>query len=85
MNGFLLDKHYEIPNLIPLERGDIIVIRFIRSNRQLNIFGETFLLNPELVYSYVEAKISIEGQALKIYSDNKLVQEFLYPTPVDWM
>ncbi len=85
MNGFLLDKFYEIPNFMPLERGEIIVIRFIRSNRQLNIFGEIFMLNPELVYSYVEAKISIETQALKIYSDNKLVQEFLYPIPVYWM
>ena len=80
-----LDDNYELPEYIPLEKGEIIVIRFIRSNRQLNIFGETFLLNPELIYNYVEAKICIESQSLKIYLDNTLVQEFPYYVPVDWM
>jgi len=53
MNRFFLDKYYEISNFMPLERGEIIVVRFIRSNRPLNIFGEIFMLNPELVYSSV--------------------------------
>lgn len=83
--NFLLNEKYEIPDFISLETGKIVLIRFIRSNRQLNIFGETFLINPDLVYSYVEAVISIERHTLKIYSDNKLVQEFAYPIPVDWM
>jgi len=84
-NDSYLEKDYEIPEYIPLESGDIIVIRFIRSDRKLNIFGETFMLNPDLIYNYVEAFISIEFQALKIYSDNKLIQEFPYVVPVDWM
>jgi len=84
-NDSYLEKDYEIPEYIPLESGDIIVIRFIRSDRKLNIFGETFMLNPDLIYNYVEAFISIECQALKIYSDNKLIQEFPYFVPVDWM
>lgn len=84
-NDSYLEKDYEIPEYIPLESGDIIVIRFIRSDRKLNIFGETFVLNPDLIYNYVEAFISIECQALKIYSDNKLIQEFPYVVPVDWM
>lgn len=84
-NDSYLEKDYEIPEYIPLESGDIIVIRFIRSDRKLNIFGETFVLNPDLIYNYVEAFISIECQALKIYSDNKLIQEFPYAVPVDWM
>ena len=84
-NDSYLEKDYEIPEYIPLESGDIIVIRFIRSDRKLNIFGETFVLNPDLIYNYVEAFISIEFQALKIYSDNKLIQEFPYVVPVDWM
>jgi len=84
-NDSYLEKDYEIPEYIPLESGDIIVIRFIRSDRKLNIFGETFVLNPDLIYNYVEAFISIECQALKIYSDNKLIQKFPYVVPVDWM
>lgn len=82
---YYLDKQYQIPDFIPLEAGEIIIIRFIRSNRLLNIFGESFILKPDLVYNYVEAHILIESQALKIYADNKLVQEFSYYTPVDWM
>lgn len=84
-NDSYLEKDYEIPEYIPLESGDIIVIRFIRSDRKLNIFGETFMVNPDLIYNYVEAFISIECQALKIYSDNKLIQKFPYVVPVDWM
>lgn len=84
-NDSYLEKDYEIPEYIPLESGDIIVIRFIRSDRKLSIFGETFVVNPDLIYNYVEAFISIECQALKIYSDNKLIQEFPYVVPVDWM
>lgn len=84
-NDSYLEKDYEIPEYISLESGDIIVIRFIRSDRKLNIFGETFVLNPDLIYNYVEAFISIECQALKIYSDNKLIQKFPYVVPVDWM
>ena len=80
-----LDEDYEIPENIPLNHGEIIVIRFIRSNRQLNIFGKTFLLKKELVYKYVEAKIWIQAQALKIYSDDQLVQEFPYYVPMDWV
>jgi len=83
-NG-LLNKHYKISNSVPLEGGDIIVVRFIRSNRQLNVFGETFMVDAELVYSYVEARISVEGQMLKIYLDDRLVQESPYPTPIDWL
>jgi len=61
-----LDKDYQIPDYIPLESGKIVLIRFIRSNRRLNIFGEIFLLKPELVYHYVEAIISVEGHIQKL-------------------
>ena len=64
-----LEKDNQIPEYIPIESGEIILIRFVRSNRKLNIFGETFLTIPDLTYNYVEAMISIEGQMLKIYSD----------------
>lgn len=82
---YYLSNAYHIPEHIPLVDGDIIVIRFIRSDRKLNIFGETFLLKPELIYNYVEATISIAAQSLKIYCDTQLVQQFPYHVPVDWM
>jgi putative transposase len=84
-NVHYLNSEYQIPDYIPLVDGDIIVIRFIRSDRKLNMFGETFLIKPELVYNYVEAVISITAQALKVYCDNQLIQQFPYYVPVDWM
>jgi len=80
-----LDKDYQLPDDIPLESGKIILIRFIRSDLRLNIFGEVFQVRPELVYRYVEAIISIEGQSLCVYADNQLVKQFPYYVPVDWV
>ena len=47
----------KIPKLDHIPDGDIILIRFIRSNRELNIFGEKFKVSKDLVYSYVKAVI----------------------------
>ncbi len=79
-----LAQDYELPERLPLEEGEIILFRFIRSNRKLDIFGESFTVDKNLVYSYVKALINVEAQALKIYQDEKLIQEFYYPMPVDW-
>jgi putative transposase len=80
-----LDKDYQLPDDIPLEVGKIILIRFIRSDLRLNIFGEVFQVISELVYCSVEAIISIEGQSLSVYANNRLVQRFPYYVPVDWV
>jgi hypothetical protein len=37
--------------------GEITLIRFIRNNRKLDIFGEKFEVAKNLVYSYVKAVI----------------------------
>lgn len=80
-----LEKNYQLPDKIPLDSGKIVLIRFIRSDRRLNVFGETFLVISELVYHYVEAIISVDGQSLSVYSDNQLVQQFPYFVPIDWV
>jgi putative transposase len=80
-----LDKDFQIPERIGVVDGEVIIIRFIRSDRKLNIFGEIFLLKADLVYKYVQAVISVEAQMLKIFYDDRLEQEFPYYVPVDWM
>ena len=42
------------PNLDVLPEGQIVRIRFIRSNLKLDIFSETFPVPAELKYSHVE-------------------------------
>jgi len=81
----LLDEDYEIPDEHPLIEGDIYLIRFIRSDRKLSVFSESFIMPKELVYSYVIGLISVESHTLKVYRDNKLIKEIYYPIPVDWM
>jgi hypothetical protein len=71
----------EEPPVHPLpkpETGRYHFVRFIRSDRKLNIFKETFSLAPELQYEYVVATIDVKEQRLKIYLDNTQVDEFDY-------
>jgi len=80
-----LAPRYKIPRKLPLIDGKIIFIRFIRSNLKLNVLGESFRVATDLIYSYVEAVVSIEGQSLSVYRDNRLFNSFEYKMPVDWM
>ena len=52
------------------ETGRYHLVRFIRSNLKLNIFGEMFPMPPELEYQYVVATIDVKEQKLKLYLDN---------------
>jgi putative transposase len=58
--------------------GNIILIRFIRSNRILDVFGEKFKVSKSLVYSYVKAVIVTEIHRLQVYLGEELVDLFEY-------
>jgi len=60
------------------ETGRYHLVRFIRSNRKLNVFGELFRVPPELEYEYVVATIDVKEQKLKIYLGKTQVEEFNY-------
>ena len=59
--------------------GKIILIRFIRSDRKLDIFGEIFEVSKNLVYSYVKAVIVTDIHQLQVFLDGDLVKTFDYP------
>jgi len=70
MEREMLPANFKIPeDALPLESGRIILVRFIRSDRQLDVFGEKFLMPPHLEYSYVEAIIDIEDEMLYVTRD----------------
>ena len=69
----------KLPDLDSVPDGNIILIRFVRSNRLLDIFGEKFEVSKSLVYSYVKAVIVTEIGSLQIYLDDELVDKFSYP------
>ena len=73
-----LGPNTKLPNLDDIPDGNVILIRFIRSNRQLDIFGEKFKLPKELVYSYVKAIICTKSRTLQVYLGEELVKVFDY-------
>jgi hypothetical protein len=60
------------------ETGRYHLVRFIRSNLKLDIFGETFPVPPELQYEYVIATVNVKEQKLKLFLDKTQVEEYQY-------
>jgi len=60
------------------EVGKYHVVRLIRSDLKLNIFGEFFSAPKETMLEYVVATIDVKEQKLKLFLDKKQVEEFDY-------
>jgi putative transposase len=60
------------------EEGCYHLVRFIRSDRRLNIFGEMFSAPPQTQYEYVVAIIDVKEQKLKLFLDTIQVEEYKY-------
>ncbi len=60
------------------EEGCYHLVRFIRSDCRLNIFGEMFPAPPETQYEYVVATIDVKEQSLKLFLDTIQVEEYKY-------
>lgn len=60
------------------EEGCYHLVRFIRSDCRLNIFGEIFSAPPQTQYEYVVATIDVKEQKLKLYLDTIQVEEYKY-------
>ena len=60
------------------ESGCYHLIRFIRSDCRLDIFGEPFRVSADLQYEYVVATIDVKEQKLKLIHDQLQVDEFDY-------
>jgi len=76
-----LSKDFKLPSKLGIADGYVHLIRFVRSNRILDIFGEKFAMPIELEYEYVWATIDTALETLSIYHDFKLVEKFSYPLP----
>ncbi len=60
------------------ETGRYHIVRLIRSDLKLNIFGECFSVPPKVILEYVVATIDVKEQKLKLFLDKKQVEEFDY-------
>ncbi|HEY5546070.1 MAG TPA: hypothetical protein VIK50_08450 [Gemmatimonadaceae bacterium] len=53
-------------------------MRFIRSDRQLDVFGERFRTPTEATYEYVRATVDVARQTLRVFLDSALIDEHSY-------
>jgi len=84
-SALLLPAASKIPKLDHIPDGQIIVIRFIRSDRKLDIFTEKFEVSRNLVYTYVRAVIDTSAYSLALYLGDELIQIFDYNVPsTEW-
>lgn len=60
------------------EVGRYHLVRLIRSDLKLNIFGELFPVPPELKFEYVVATIDVKEQRLRLFLGKNQVEEFGY-------
>jgi len=58
--------------------GRYHLVRFIRSNLVLDIFGERFNMPSEATYEYVIATIDVGKQKLSVGIDDKTIAEYVY-------
>lgn len=77
----LLPKDFKISEKLTIADGYIHLIRFIRSNRILDIFGEKFAMPMSVEYEYVWATIDTQQGKLFVYHDKELIKELAYPLP----
>lgn len=80
-NGFKPIKiggNTKLPDLQTVPDGNIILIRFIRSDRMLDIFGEKFKVSKSLIYSYVKAVIVTKIGLIQLYLGDDLVDTIDY-------
>ena len=70
-----------MPGKLTISPGYVHLIRLIRSNHLLDIFGERFAVPADLEYEYVWSTIDTDKERLGVYHDHKLIAEYNYPLP----
>ena len=77
----LLLRNFTLPQKLAIEPGYIHLIRFIRSNLILDVFGEKFPLPRETEYEYVWATIDTNSDTLRVTHDSTIIANFDYILP----
>lgn len=73
----------EAPPRLPLSKpshGRYHLIRFIRSDRILDVFGERYRLPSVATYEYVTATIDVAAHQLSVQLDNVVIDAYDYRT-----
>ena len=71
----------KLPKLDHIPEGQIVLVRFIRSDLHLDVFSEKFTVPAAIMYSYVKAVIDTAAQTLSLYLGDDLISSFEYTIP----
>ncbi|GAH90882.1 unnamed protein product [marine sediment metagenome] len=77
----LLPDSFRLPEKLAIVPGYVHLVRFIRSDRVLDIFGEKYIMPDDVEHEYVWATIDTVQEKLFVYHDSKLIVEYDYPLP----
>lgn len=61
------------------EKGRYHLVRFIRSDGRLDVFGEQYPLPSETLYEYVVASIDVGLETLEVQVDGRTIEQYDYP------
>lgn len=74
-----LDASYQTsPEPVPIEDGEIHVIRYIRSDLKFHLFGLAFDLPEKTKYEYIRGIIITHEHRLMIFKEQEYVTEFRF-------
>ena len=73
--GWLEAPQYPLPKP---EKGRYHLVRFIRSDGRLDIFGEQYRLPSEAIYEYVVASIDVGLEKLQVQVDGRTIEQYDY-------
>jgi putative transposase len=77
----VLPPRFKLPEISDIPDGTISLIRFIRSDQVLEVFGEHFRVPRDLVYTYVRARIVTALHQIQVYSEEELALCLPYQLP----
>lgn len=77
-----LKQDYDLTVRPSINGGELIFIRFIRSDLKLNILNSIFIVSEKLMYTYVEAVVVIDKHFLAIYHKGKIYHYFEFVMPL---
>jgi len=63
------------PPLPKPKRGRYHAVRFIRSDRTLDLFGEKFPMPPEAAYEYLQATVDVGKQTLTLRLHGQIIEQ----------
>jgi hypothetical protein len=69
----------KLPQTLPQNRGFVSFVRLVRKSGRITLgAGDRFMVDPDLAYQYILARVDLEQKLVSITHDEQLVQVYDY-------